>query len=173
VAARRKKTAAVKKPRVYLEHAEQCALMNWAAMKHFTHQVPDGRTIQLCLRDLFEASLNGAQLRGGKVQRVIQWREAEAAGAMKSASDLTLFYPVGVWHGMKIEMKKQRKDFPNPSSIRKAMKPGQAVHLHLMTRLGYHSIFCFGWVEAANAVSEYMGWPIPFNAAKFKTRFNH
>lgn len=140
------------------EYQEQCALIQWCESQYFDHFDVAGRRIQICLADLVEASLNGAFLNGNGVQRAKQWGRMAKAGAKKSAPDLAINYPRNGYHGMKIEMKKCRRDFRSPSEIRRAQKVGQADYLNLMNRLDYFSCFAFGWVEAAIKICEYMDW---------------
>lgn len=144
--------------RQQLEFTEQVLLMHWCSMQTFTHEWPDHRTSEINLRDMFDASLNGTYLHGNTGQRIGQWKKMEKAGAKTSAPDLSLNYPIRHYHGMKIEMKKRREDFASPSAIRDAVKPGQSAYIHLLGRLGYYSVICYGWIEAAKEICVYMDW---------------
>ena len=154
-------TGAVNVPpvrRQQLEYQEQVSFVDWCEYQYFTHTGDDGRTIRMCLRDVLEASLNGAHLNGNQKQRASAWQKQKRAGARKSAPDISINYPVGKYHGLKIEMKKRREDYPSPSAIRNAIKPGQAEYLNLLSRFGFCTCVAYGWVEAAIATCNYFGW---------------
>lgn len=146
-----------RKPR-QLEHGEQAALLDWCEHQWFIHEGADGRTITVCLHDVIEASLNGAHLQGDTRQRAIQWKKLAKLGAKKNAPDLMLNYPRGKYSGMKIEMKKQRRDFRSPSERRNAIRAGQADYLKQMQRFGYYTCVAYGWVEAAIHICTYFEW---------------
>jgi len=78
------------------------------------------------------------------------WNEGRVAtrmGLRKGVSDLFLALPNKKYAGMWIELK--------------AMKGKTTVHqrewLELMRSAGYHADVYYGWVEAAKAISEYVG----------------
>ena len=144
-------------PNKQLEYLEQCAFIDWCEKQYFRHPVGD-RSIEICLADCVEASLNGAFLQGDSKQRAIQWGKMKKAGAKKSANDLSINIPIGKYHGMKIEMKKQRRDYRYPSDLVRAIRPGQAEYLKLMSRLGHYTCFAYGWVDAAIHTCNYMKW---------------
>lgn len=141
-----------------LERSEQEAFVRWTSLQMVHHRMDDGRVVHVCLRELTEASVNGAFLQGDGTKRQIQWKQLERAGAKSGAPDLTIFYPVKPYAGLRIEMKKRREDFRSPSDIHRAVSDGQDEVIGLMRRVGYRAVVAYGWQEAAIATCEYLGW---------------
>lgn len=114
-----------------LEEQEQAALIQWAKAQR-------GRYPDLDL--LYHVPNEG--MRG-----IIGGVKMQHMGLKKGVPDLCLPVPVGAYHGMYIEMKRQKGTTPTDE---------QVWWLEALSRNGYCVCWCRGWQEAANAILDYL-----------------
>jgi len=112
------------------EHAEQVALMKWAAMQ--SRRIP-------ALEMLF------AIPNGGRRDAVTGAR-LKAEGVKAGVPDLFLPCPAGKWHGLFIELKAPGG---RPSAEQRRM-------IERLRKAGYKAEVCYGWMEAAEVLTEYL-----------------
>lgn len=114
------------------EHDEQVALMYWWSLTHQQHGVPE--------RLLF-AIPNGGQ------RNLIVAKKLKAEGVRAGVPDLFLAVPRGRFHGMFVEMKKQKGG---------RLQDSQCIMLETLAAQGYYATVCHGWAEAGKAIEEYL-----------------
>lgn len=114
------------------EHDEQVALMYWWSLTHQLYGVPE--------RLLF-AIPNGGQ------RNLIVAKKLKAEGVRAGVPDLFLAVPRGRFHGMFVEMKKQKGG---------RLQDSQCIMLETLAAQGYHATVCHGWAEARKAIEEYL-----------------
>lgn len=114
------------------EHAHQCALFCWAALKEQQERWPE--------LDLMFAIPNG----GERNLRVAANLKAEGV----KAGVLDIFLPIarGEWHGLFIEMKVK----PNKPSDK------QTEFAEKVTVKGYKCVLCYSWLEAVAEIQFYL-----------------
>lgn len=123
---------APKDPRCFpTEGEEQATLFNWAAMK-------SGRRPELRL--LFHIP-NGGERRKTEAVRF------KAEGVKPGVPDLFLPVARGPWHGLFIEMKRQKGG---------RVSDAQKRWINSLLRQGYLAEVCFGWKEAADLIENYL-----------------
>jgi hypothetical protein len=112
------------------EHAEQAALMRWAALQ--SRRYP-------ALEMLF------AIPNGGRRDAVTGAR-LKAEGVKAGVPDIFLPWPAGGWHGLFIELKAQ------------GGRPTQAQRwwIERLQEAGYMAEVCYGWEEAAEVLAAYL-----------------
>jgi hypothetical protein len=111
------------------EHCEQVALIDWC------HSHTDKRL------QLIYAHLNGIRTTLGNAIK------HKNAGAKKGIPDLFLPVPSGGFHGMYIEMKKEKGG---------TISSEQKVWISLLKQQGYEAIVCRGADEAKQAIENYL-----------------
>ena len=123
---------------VHREDAEQRALVQWA-----DHVLMPGAIGGTLAQYLFAIPNGGAR---GKIEaaRMI------GLGVRAGVADLFLSFPVGMAHGLYIEMKA-------PKPYRSRVTDKQADFLNRMEAVGYRCFICYGWDEARHAIEEYLG----------------
>ena len=113
------------------EHEEQVALMRLVEM----HK---GRWQEL---GMLYAVPNGSE------RNVIVGRKLKAEGVKKGVPDLCLPVPRGGFHGLYIEMKRQKKS---------QISPEQIAWLKALQEQGYRAEMCLGAAAAWEVIQEYM-----------------
>ena len=113
------------------EHEEQVALM---------------RLVELHKGRLPELGMLFAVPNGGD-KNVIVARKLKAEGVKKGVPDLCLPLPRGGYHGMFIELKRQKKG---------RISPEQGEWIKALRGQGYRAEICNGATEAWNVLQEYM-----------------
>lgn len=113
------------------EHEEQVALMRLVEM----HK---GRWPELGM--LF-AIPNGSE------RNVIVGRKLKAEGVKKGVPDLCLPVPRGGYHGLYIEMKRQKKSHTSPEQVQ---------WIADLRAQGYRAVICLGAAAAWEVISDYM-----------------
>lgn len=113
------------------EHEEQVALMRLVEMHR-------GRWPELGM--LF-AVPNGGD------RNVIVARKLKAEGVKKGVPDLCLCVPRGGYHGLFVELKRQKKG---------RISPEQVEWIKALRGQGYRAEICLGATEAWNVIQEYM-----------------
>lgn len=121
----------LKEPPLPSEHAEQCALMDWAQMAYGKH--PE-------LRWLY-ATPNGG-LRHPKVAK-----QLKDEGAKPGVCDLFLPVPRCGYHGLYIEMKRQKGG---------RLSPEQKDFIEFVQSHGYRAEVCAGWIVARDVLMDYL-----------------
>ena len=116
------------------EYDEQVAIFKWAMVK--SKEYPELK--------LLNGSLNGVRLSIGAAMK------AKAAGMRKGYPDLFLPVPKRNAHGLFVELKQSGK---TPSAV----SEDQHVWLYLLNKQGYHACVAFGYHEAIDILSWYMG----------------
>lgn len=116
------------------EHVEQAALIQWAAF--MAAKEPRLK--------LLNASLNGVRL--SPSQSIL----AKKSGMKKGYPDLFLPVATPSFHGLFIELK--RKD-GNPSDVSKEQREWLAD----LYGQNYKALVCYGWEDAAQVISAYLG----------------
>lgn len=113
------------------EHAEQCALMDWAQMAYGKH--PE-------LRWLY-ATPNGGFRHPSTATKL------KAEGAKAGVCDLFLPVARGGYHGLYIEMKRQKGG---------RLSPEQSDFIDFVTQHGYRAEVCAGWIVARDVLMDYL-----------------
>lgn len=112
------------------EYQEQCALFEWAEKSQSTYPQ---------LANMF-ATLNGIRLPIGLAVK------AKKQGNRKGVPDVLLDFPVGVYNGLRIEMKvgknKQTRE--------------QIEWANRLKASGYYVGVCYGWEEAKTLIINYL-----------------
>lgn len=121
----------LKEPPIPSEHAEQCALMDWAQMAYGKH--PE-------LRWLY-ATPNGG------FRHVSTAAKLKAEGAKAGVCDLFLPVPRGGYHGLYIEMKRQKGG---------RLSPEQKDFIEFVQSHGYRAEVCPGWIVARDVLVDYL-----------------
>lgn len=118
-----------------IEHQEQVALIKWAGYQHLPNS-------NLKIGDFLVAIPNGGS------RNVITGAMLKAEGVRAGFPDLFLCVPTPYNHGLFIEMKAPTKG----ARLSEAQKDW-------ITKLrfhGYKSIVCYGFLEAKQAIEEYL-----------------
>lgn len=113
------------------EDQEQAALIRWAQMQ--SGKYPD-------LELLYHVPNEGKR-------SVIGGVKMQHQGLKKGVPDLCLPVPVGAYHGMYIELKRQSGSVPSPE---------QVWWLDALSRNGYCVCWARGWEEARQAIMDYL-----------------
>ena len=110
------------------EHVEQVRLFQWARLAAATH--PE-------LRLLYAIPNGGAR-------HPVVAAKLKAEGVKRGVPDICLPVARGKWHGLYIELKRQRGTRPSDDQI---------MWIASLSNAGYRAVWCRGW-EAARAVIE-------------------
>lgn len=113
------------------EHSEQCALFKIAL------------TNPICRRYLW-ASANGGS------RHILEARNLKRAGVKKGVPDIQLAYPSKGYHGLFIELKRR---YP----IHGVITPEQREVLDDLNKVGYLAEVAYGWEEAWQIITNYLG----------------
>jgi hypothetical protein len=119
------------KPPVPTEYDEQAALMEWAELAK--RKYPE--------LEWLHASNNGVRVTIGTAIKM------KKAGMKAGVPDLNLPWPHGGYHGLWIEMKRQRGGRVDPDQT--------ACHTYLRDA-GYQVVVCKGWESAKAAILNYL-----------------
>lgn len=77
-------------------------------------------------------------------------RKLKLEGVKAGVPDIFLALPNGKYHGMFIEMKATKEHAS-------ALTPPQKEWLARLNEAGYFAVRCKGWLEASNAIKQYLG----------------
>jgi len=113
------------------EHDEQVALLHW--IDTFKSKYP-----QL---DMAFAIPNGGH------RHIAVARKLKAEGVRAGVPDIFLAQPAQGKHGLFIEMKSEKGK----------ISPEQTEWLSFLNGNGYATFICYSWIEAAMAISNYLG----------------
>lgn len=114
------------------EHQEQVALMTWAMLLEKEYPA---------LRNLF-AIPNGGKRHIGTA------RKLKAEGVKPGVPDLFLAVPSLGYHGLFIEMKRQKGGHTSDA---------QTERIGNLLAEGYSVVVCHGWIEAKETILNYLG----------------
>lgn len=127
-----------------LEHDEQVTLINWA----------DSMPLHGAPADSIGAYLyaipNGARVAMGTAKKL------KAEGLRAGVPDLCLALPSADYHGLYIELKKQRQHYDGMAAAARAVSPDQRVWHSRLERCGYRVEVCYGWEEARDVILDYV-----------------
>ncbi len=113
------------------EHQEQVALIDWCKL----HQA------RYPMLNMMTAIPNGG-LRNIKVAMKLK-----KEGVSKGYPDILLDYANNGYHGLRIELKRQKGSYPTTE---------QKQWLQRLNSAGYKAVVCNGWTEAKNVIEEYL-----------------
>ncbi len=131
----------------HLEDQHQHALFTWAR----THRIRGPGIIDPAyLADYLIAIPNGGYRKGLEAARLI------GLGVKPGVSDVFLALPTHGYHGLWIEMKKPRPDFPTPYAAKAAFTNNQRAWHDLMIAQGYVCALCYGWEAAQGVIISYL-----------------
>ncbi|MHB8406301.1 MAG: VRR-NUC domain-containing protein [Gammaproteobacteria bacterium] len=131
----------------HLEDQHQHALFTWAR----TYRVQgEGVAEAATLAHYMIAIPNGGQRYPLEAQRLI------GLGVKSGVSDIFLALPRNGYHGLWIEMKKPKKDFPSPSAARAAFTDHQRSWQRRMALANYACAVCYGWDQAQAFIVGYL-----------------
>jgi len=114
------------------EHQEQVSLMQWCAMSEKKYPA-------LCM--LYAIPNGGAR-------HVAVAKKLKSEGVRRGVPDLHLAYPNSEYHGLFIELKKQKGSYPTPE---------QKEWLERLNNAGFKAVVCRGWIEAKEVIEAYLG----------------
>ena len=117
---------------------------------------------------------NGTQLPGNAVRYMASLK---AQGFRPGVSDLVIAYPVWredpkhdgpiCYHGMYVELKRDRKSYGGPAAIASAVRKEQKEWLERMEDVGYWACLAYGFDEFKSLVRSYLAKeiqpPLPWN----------
>lgn len=115
------------------EHELQCTLMSWWTMQCRKFKVPE---------QLLYAIPNGGH------RNIITAKKLKNEGVRAGVPDLFLAVPRGIWHGMYLELKRNKHCRPSDA---------QAIMLKLLDTRGYHTVVAHSFDEAVDAIKKYLG----------------
>lgn len=115
-----------------LEHAEQCALMQWWQLACHSFGIP---------RECLFAIPNGG------VRHIAVAKKLKAEGVLSGVPDLFLAYPSANYHGLFIEMKK---------AVGGRTSNNQIGVMRMLIGNGYYAAVCHGWVAAKQCIEQYL-----------------
>jgi len=121
------------------ENQEQRALVKWWTLTH-----PD------MAEDLIKQNNEGERTDGQRVHLTLM-------GMKKGASDLFLAIPRGVYHGLWLEVKRD-KVYPPSARLTDTWIAQEKFILNRRAR-GYAAHFVFGWLHGKKLIEQYMSLP--------------
>ena len=117
------------------ESQEQKALINWLdlhpILKNYYFKIPNE----------------------GKRSEIFGWT-LKREGLKQGVSDLFIFYPTKSFHGLFLEMKRNRI-YTNSEKKNKTWT-AQQDFLERAQKVGYAGEFCFGWEHAVKFIEDYL-----------------
>lgn len=114
------------------EHKEQVNLIQWWTYTSKSFGIDE---------NLLFAIPNGGQ------RAIVVASKLKAEGVRPGIPDLLLAYPNNQYHGLFIEMKKQKGG---------VVSEYQKNCIKLLNDAGYHAIICHGWLDAKEAIEQYL-----------------
>lgn len=84
----------------------------------------------------------------------IQGRNAKLLGLKPGVSDLFIFYPTKTFHGLFIEMKRNKKYTGSERSSDSWM--AQERFISTVRGVGFDGHFCYGWEHAKSVIEKYL-----------------
>jgi len=119
------------KDRIPSEHNEQVALMQWVKLSIARYPM---------LENLHAIPNGGAR-------HIAVAKKLKSEGVKKGVPDLCLPHPANDYHGLYIELKRQKASYPTKE---------QKEWLERLNNAGYKAVVCKGWVEAKEVIEVYL-----------------
>lgn len=116
------------------EHSEQVSLFRWWKLRYRDHPA------------LLFAIPNGG------ARDPVTGKRLKDEGVMPGIPDICLSWPAGGYHGLFIEMKKQRG-----GKVSKAQEEA----LSALRKAGYRAEVCAGWQAAREVIENYLSGAVP------------
>lgn len=120
---------------VITENQEQKALVKWLSYHHVLKN--------------FYLKLNNEGKRSEQ-----QGFNLKLMGLRPGASDLLIFYPTKTYHGLFLELKRNKKY--TPSERRTNTWVAQEEFLKLVKSVGFEGKFCYGYLDAIKIIDAYL-----------------
>lgn len=95
---------------------------------------------------IFTISPAAFKFGGNQTQRAIQGKKMKDMGYMVGTPDIMVFYPIGLYHGLFIELKK-------PGG---KVEPAQRKVMEQLATLAYSVWVCYGYKEAVEVTTRYL-----------------
>ncbi len=89
----------------------------------------------------------------GKRTQVQGWN-AKLMGLRSGVSDLFIYYPTGIYHGLWLEVKRAMK-YP-PSARKSDTWIAQEMFHKYVKSVGYSANFCYGWEDGKDIIERYL-----------------
>ncbi len=125
------------------EHEEQALLFRWAEFMENDRRIPKltiaGKSVSVL--EFLHAIPNG----GYRNKRTAALLKSE--GVKSGVPDIFLPYPVGMYHGLYIEMKRTRGGMKSESQKR---------WLEYLNKVGYLAVVCKGYEQAREIILRYL-----------------
>lgn len=125
-------TAIIEVPK---EYVEQTALVAWLA-QHWK------------LKEFFLKNDNEGK------RTPAQGHQAKRMGLRRGASDLFIAYPTRTYHGLWLEVKRNKKY--TASEMKTDTWLAQEKFIETMKSVGYQGHFCYGWVDGKRLIEDYL-----------------
>jgi len=113
------------------EHQEQAALMQWVKLNKARYPALD----------------NIAAVPNGGARHIAVAKKLKAEGVSKGYPDILLDYPSNGYHGLRIELKRQKGSYATAE---------QKEWLARLNNAGYKAVVCKGWIDAKEVIEEYL-----------------
>ncbi len=117
------------------EREEQSALVKWMSY----HPI---------IRDFFCKNDNEGK------RTPIQGRHLKLLGLRPGVSDIFIYYPSGSYHGLWLEMKRNKKYSPSERST--STWKAQELFQETVKSVGFAAYFCYGWADGKNIIERYL-----------------
>ncbi len=117
------------------ENQEQRSLVNWLIY----HPI---------VRDYFCKNNNEGK------RSDIQGRNLKLMGLRPGVSDLLIYYPTRSYHGLFLEVKRDKKYTPSERVTETWI--AQEKFLDAVKKVGYAGEFCYGWVDGKKIIENYL-----------------
>lgn len=83
-----------------------------------------------------------------------QGAQAKRLGLRPGVSDLFIYYPTKAYHGLFLEMKRNKKYTPSEQNTE--TWKAQENFLETVKSVGYQGAFCYGWYDAKKIIESYL-----------------
>lgn len=130
------------------EAQEQKAVIDWAKLI----RIEEGLLVEHLVMIPNESILGRAT--PGERRAILAGMHSR--GMKAGASDLFLAVPRGTFHGLWIEMKRDRRAFRSEREADAAWKPAQREFAERRRAAGYRAEVCYGWVAARDVIESYL-----------------
>lgn len=84
----------------------------------------------------------------------IQGRNLKLMGLRPGVSDLFIYYPTKTYHGLWLEIKRNKKY--TPSEKKTPTWIAQEKFIELVKSVGYQAHICYGWEEGKRVIEDYL-----------------
>lgn len=83
-----------------------------------------------------------------------QGYNAKLQGLRSGVSDIFIYYPTSTYHGLWLEMKRNKRYTPSERST--LTWKSQEEFIEIVKNIGYAGYFCFGWTNAVEIINNYL-----------------